>query len=148
MKLDEYKKAAAPSEEEEQRRIFVWAEHLRNKYPALDLLYHIPNEGKRTLSAGARLKAIGMKSGIPDLCLPHSEMGYNALYIELKTSGGKLTFNQAQWLRALSGSGNLALVCHRADEAIIVLMAYCKKDENTIRDFLQSTAKEVSGADV
>ena len=35
------------TESEEQRSLFVWAMLAAGKYPALNLLFHIPNEGKR-----------------------------------------------------------------------------------------------------
>lgn len=36
------------NEGEEQRSLFVWATIAAGKYPALNLLFHIPNEGKRS----------------------------------------------------------------------------------------------------
>lgn len=44
-----------------------WADFALTQYPELELLYHIPNEGKRSKVTGGRLKALGLKSGVPDL---------------------------------------------------------------------------------
>ena len=54
----------------EQQTVLEWAQWQRGKYPELDLLYHIPNEGKRSAANGAVLKRAGLKKGVPDLCLP------------------------------------------------------------------------------
>ena len=54
------------NEGEEQRSLFVWATIAAGKYPALNLLFHIPNEGKRSRWTGARMRSEGLKSGVPD----------------------------------------------------------------------------------
>ena len=63
------------SETEEQQYLFEWARLAACKWPELALLYHIPNEGKRTAITGARLKSMGLKSGVPDVCLPVARAG-------------------------------------------------------------------------
>ncbi len=45
-----------PTESEEQQALFDWAERLTYLYPELELMYHIPNEGKRS-------KAVSTGSG-------------------------------------------------------------------------------------
>ena len=73
-----------PLEEAEQCALMEWAAYNAGKWPELRLLYHIPNEGKRSIRAGARLKAQGLKRGVPDNHLPVARGGYIGLYIELK----------------------------------------------------------------
>lgn len=41
-----------------------------NRYPALKWLYHTPNGGKRRNIVAAKLKAEGVKTGVPDYLLP------------------------------------------------------------------------------
>ena len=48
-------------EEDEQIALFQWADLMLYKYPELALMYHIPNEGKRSLATGGRLTAMGLK---------------------------------------------------------------------------------------
>jgi len=60
------------SEEIEQITLFRWASFMENKYPKLRLMYHVPNEGKRSKRAGFKLKQAGLKSGVPDIVLPGS----------------------------------------------------------------------------
>ena len=50
-----------PSESAEQQRLFQWARMAQGRYPELRWLYHVPNEGKRTRTTGARLAAEGLK---------------------------------------------------------------------------------------
>lgn len=56
------------SETTEQIALFNWAKRTESILPELALMYHVPNEGKR--SNGGILKAAGLKSGVPDICLP------------------------------------------------------------------------------
>ena len=77
------------SEEQEQVALFKWAKLQENVYPALRLLYHIPNGGKRDKVTAARLKAAGVKAGVPDICLPVPAGGCNGLYIEMKYGNSK-----------------------------------------------------------
>ena len=77
-----------PHEAAEQRNIFEWAGLMRRAHPELQLLYHVPNEGKRTWRTGARLKSEGLKPGVPDICLPVARGKYHGLYVELKLVAG------------------------------------------------------------
>ena len=90
--------------------------------PELNLLYHIPNEGKRSVKTGARLKAEGLKKGVPDVCLPVARGGCHGLYIELKRErSGRATPEQVAWMDALMAEGYAVSLCHgweRAAEAI------------------------------
>lgn len=81
-----------PNESVEQQCLFRWAEFASGKYPELRLMYHIPNGGARSKATAGRLKAEGVKAGVPDICLPVSRDGYHGLYIELKRErGGKIS---------------------------------------------------------
>lgn len=106
------------SEADEQTALFRWAACNRIKYPELELLYHIPNEGQRSKVTGARLRAQGLKKGVPDICLPVPSVRYTALYIEMKRrTGGKVSEDQRGWIAALNRVGCRAVVCHGWDEA-------------------------------
>ena len=111
-------------EESEQIAIMQWAEMARGKYPALKWLHHIPNGGQRSKATAARLKAAGVKSGVPDLCLPCPCGDYHGLYIELKVGRNKPSANQNSWLDYLDGAGYCVRVCWGADEAIGEITKY------------------------
>lgn len=117
-----------PTEAEEQEAVFEWAEWQLGRYPELALLHHIPNGGSRHPAEARRLKAQGVKPGVPDLCLPVARGGYHGLYIELKRSrGGRLSNDQRDWLASLSDAGYLAVVAHGHEEAERVLAGYLEE---------------------
>ena len=124
-------------EEAEQVSLFAWADMMSSQKPALGMLVHVPNEGKRTAAAGGRLKAAGLRRGFPDLVLPMAaDVEYggtdwhaNGLYIELKRPGGTVSHAQKWWLHNLNEQGNLALVCYGFEEAVEVLCRYLQMEK-------------------
>lgn len=114
-----------PTESEEQQALFRWAAYEACVMPELKLLYHVPNEGQRTRANGGRMKAEGLKAGVPDICLPVARGGFHGLYIELKRiKGGKLSEAQADWLERLAGEGHYCTVCKGWDAAKQTITAY------------------------
>ena len=113
-------------EDIEQQMIVKWSQQAttRGKYPELKLLYHIPNERKCSAREGARLKSMGVKSGVPDLCLPVARGKHHGLYIELKTKSGKVSDAQKWWQAELNGQDYLSAVCYGWDQAVKVLADY------------------------
>ncbi len=102
-----------------------WAEMAKGAHPELRMLYHIPNEGKRSRKTGARMRAEGLKKGVPDLCLPVARKGKHGLYIELKRSkGGKLSEAQSEWLDRLMAEGYAVAVCYGWENAAEVIERY------------------------
>lgn len=51
------------SEETEQITLIHWCNVNICKYPELELIYHVPNGGKRNKSEAIRLKRAGVKKG-------------------------------------------------------------------------------------
>lgn len=99
-------KELIPTEEEEQQALFKWLEFAANRHPELLLMIHIPNEGKRSQVAGARLKPVGLRKGVPDLFLPVPKGKYHGLWIEMKRQkGSKTSKEQKNWIEALNGQG-------------------------------------------
>ena len=116
-----------PSEDEEQMQVVQWAELQMGRWPDLKWLYHIPNGGKRRRTEAARFKAMGVKAGVPDLCLPVPKGGYHGLYIEMKRQeGGKLSKDQREWIEGLDKNGYCVCRCDGARQAIDVLEAYIR----------------------
>lgn len=116
-----------PTESEEQQTIFSWAEIQAGRYPELRLLYHIPNGGSRGKAEAGRFKAEGVKSGVPDLCLPVARGAYHGLYIELKRlQGGKTRDAQELWIEELTKQGYYAVVCRGWVEASKALLWYLR----------------------
>ncbi|MDQ7733782.1 VRR-NUC domain-containing protein [Halomonas sp. SpR1] len=126
------------SEHQEQVALFKWAEYGVGRWPALELLYAIPNGGmrpskERTNKRGRtvrysveaqKLRAEGVKSGVPDICLPVPRGPYHGLYIELKTRRGRPSEAQRQWIAALRRHGYRAEVCRGWEAARAVIEDY------------------------
>ena len=94
-------------------------------------IYHVPNEGKRSPQMGVMLKKAGMRSGVPDLCVPVAKNGYHGLYIEMKVGRNKPTEKQEYWLDLLRRNGYMAVVCWGGDEAVEVIKKYMKGENQT-----------------
>jgi len=112
------------TEAQHQINIIRWSEIVRDVYPELKLLYHIPNGGGRDAIEGKHLKEQGVKAGVPDLCLPVPRGDYDALYIELKTEKGAPSPEQEWWICQLRLEGNYAVVCYGWRSAIKIIEWY------------------------
>ena len=101
------------------------------------LLHHSANEGKRTTrivhthagtrvvcSGGARLKAMGMQTGFPDLFLAVPSRGMHGLFIEMKSETGRLEPSQREMLALLSEQGYATAVCRSLDDFQDVVDSY------------------------
>lgn len=117
------------SETTEQIRLFAWAKQNEAFIPELKLLHHIPNEGKRKQTTGQILKAEGLKSGVPDVCLPVPKNGYSGLYIEMKFGKNKPTKNQEEFMELLRQQGHKVAVCYSAEEARELIRCYLARGE-------------------
>ena len=107
------------TESQEQQAVVEWA-----LWKGLPLLA-IPNGGKRSAATAARLKAEGVRPGVPDLLLPMARRGFHGLFIEMKrTKGGRVSDAQREWLHLLDAEGYRAIVCYGAGEAIREIEAY------------------------
>lgn len=113
-----------PSEHAEQCALVEAIAWHANQRPALALLYAIPNGGARHKATAGRLKAEGVRAGVPDLCLPVARGGYHGLYIELKARHGRASEVQRWWLGRLAAEGYHAAVCWGCDDAERLILAY------------------------
>lgn len=109
-----------------QVALFEWAAIHQRQYPELEFLFAVPNGGKRDIRTARRLKAEGVRPGVPDVWFPVPRGGYLGLVIEMK-SPENLTGTtplQKRWLAFLQWQGYLAQVCNNVDAAIFLLHTY------------------------
>lgn len=93
--------------------------------PSLEkVVMHIPNEGRRTLNFGKRLKDMGMKKGVSDLFIAMSKHNYHGAWIELKSAHGKLSQHQKEFLDEMDRQGYFTSTCWSIDEAINIIKWY------------------------
>ena len=103
-----------PTEDREQMELAAW---LGKAHPGL-LFFAIPNGGWRHKATAARMKATGVKAGVPDLFIAAARPPYHGLFIELKRiRGGRLSSEQERWISGLRHCGYAAAVCYGAEDA-------------------------------
>lgn len=102
--------AAAGTEHAHQAALFQWIA-TQTQHPLLKLCFAIPNGGHRSKATAARLKAEGVKAGVPDIFLPVARGGFHGLFIEMKIKGGRLSAHQDDWYHALRKQGYSSRVC-------------------------------------
>ena len=108
-----------PTEDQEQIKFCVWMEKNGIRF------YAIPNGGKRNLLEAVKFKRMGVKSGVPDICLPFPSGRYFGAYLELKRiKGGKVSDNQLEWLAFLRSNGYYAEVANGFEEARKFVLHY------------------------
>jgi len=117
-----------------QVALFNWARLYEEKYPILGLLFSIPNGGHRHITVAKKMKAEGVKAGVPDIFLAvtvQRPIDINGdlhlipgLFIEMKYGTNKPTKSQERWLKALEEQGYKVAVCYSDKEAKIVIVDY------------------------
>jgi hypothetical protein len=75
--------------------------------------FAIPNGGARNAITGRRLKDEGVSPGVPDMFIPSLK-----LFIEFKTTKGKITEQQTEWIDYLQSCGYSVAVCRSVNDAI------------------------------
>lgn len=132
---------------EEQEMLMQVIEVHKGRCPELEMLFHVPNEGKRTRYAGGKLKKEGMKTGVPDLFLDVPKGRYHGLRIELKRQkGNKATEDQRQWIIKYISHGYAAAVCYGWEEAWQLIRAYVSENQKMINNYIDRTMKEIKEA--
>lgn len=147
---------AKESERSHQVALFAWAAANAHNDVRLRFLFAVPNgatygDDKQSKAIrGGRMKAEGLRSGVPDVCLPvsvkrpvdlhnlYGERGYyHGLYIEMKKPSARLkrqpkhkwdtggvSEEQVTWLNFLESQGYKVVVCYDWYEAASEIKYY------------------------
>lgn len=134
--IDPFQYALSGSEDAEQIALFMWAQQNLDQYPELRLMFAIPN-GMHTPNkkAAGRMRAMGMKRGVPDIFLPISRGEFHGLFVELKKKrkvlkNGNLSQaketedDQDEWIDDLKQQGYGAIACYGFEEAVKIIVEY------------------------
>ena len=97
----------------------------RKQYPQLwRNLIHIPNEGRRSIWEGAKLKQMGLIPGCSDLFLAVPTFNHGGFWIELKAPGKQPTKSQLEFLLDMKGNGYRAEWYDNWEMAALDIRAY------------------------
>lgn len=112
-------------EHEHQKALFIWWA-LESGRRGIDhrLMWATPNGGFRHFSVAKKLKAEGVKAGVPDIFLAIPSQGYHGIFIELKAPKGRVSINQSDMLDLLRSKGYVGRVCYGWDEARTAIESY------------------------
>lgn len=133
------------SEDDLHRPCVRWADAQSGAIPELDALFHPPNGGHRDARTGARLKKMGAKAGVPDLCLPivrpvvwtnGDVIPAGALWVELKSLEGRLRDSQRVWRDRLIEHDHCWTLCRSLEGFRTAVIDYIDGDyrQQSIRE--------------
>lgn len=75
--------------------------------------FHIANQRQTSARMGAKLKRMGVKPGVPDICVIWRG---RVIFIELKTPTGRVSPAQKDMARWLTLAGAVVVTCRSVDE--------------------------------
>jgi hypothetical protein len=97
------------------------------EWPELsDDIHHFANERKCSFQQGLHLKRMGVTPGVSDIFLGISADGYHGLWIELKTSKGKLSDDQIAFIHKKNQRGYFAVAVWGLETAQEVIKCYLR----------------------
>lgn len=109
--------------------LFRWSQLCLEAHPELDLLYHVPNGGRRGKAEAAIMKAEGVRAGMPDYHLPVARGEFVGLWIELKAPGGRVSPAQRERMEALRKAGHRCEVAVGWEAARNLLIEYLTTED-------------------
>lgn len=136
------------TEDDLHKIVSQWLDHA---LPAGSVYHHSPNEGRRHVAYATRLKALGMKSGWPDLeiFVPTEHfMGSlpKPIFIELKApSRGTLSANQKSVQAELIAAGCLVVTVNNLAKVKAYLAQHIKINDNAKMQWLEQIAQAKGG---
>jgi len=111
------------TEHEEQCALFKWVDCWLPMVSAL--LFAIPMGGHRRIAVAGKLKAEGVKAGVPDIFFALPRNGKHGLFIEMKrVKGGSVRREQKAMIDRLRTAGYQVEICKGFEAARNVLVNY------------------------
>lgn len=89
-----------------------------SKYPRLGFIFAIPNGGKRHIATAVKMKAEGVKRGVPDIFIPIPVRYYSGFFLEVKTEKGVLSEYQKSYKFYLESQNYKYCVCRSVQKLI------------------------------
>lgn len=102
-------------EQEMQKQVFA---HLRARSDTGAFYFHVPNGVNSSARIGGIMKAAGVVSGVPDICVIHRGTAH---FLELKAGNNRPTMQQKHVMDMLQIAGSRVAVASSLDEALYTL---------------------------
>jgi hypothetical protein len=115
-------------EHDEQVGVFNKLRSCEQDHPDLAFVFAVPNGGARHPAVAGRLKAEGVKRGVPDICIPIPRKGFHGLFIEMKVGKNTITPDQKAYRDFLIRQGYDHAVCYGQEEALTRMGTYLDID--------------------
>jgi hypothetical protein len=127
-KLGSWGGGSGVKEHDIQATFFDWV-RIKEKHDwRFSLVFAVPNGGQRHPRVAAKLKAEGVRPGIPDIIIMapgrYAEKDYPGAVIEFKAPKGSLTDHQSGMLHLINRAGYLVSVMRTPTAAISFLESY------------------------
>lgn len=117
-----------PTEHQIQCAFIEWCYLNESRVPALRLAFAVPNGGYRNKATAARLKAEGVRPGVPDWMCPVPstihDYQFHGLAIEFKAKNGHLSDAQEMYTALLADIGWRVSICFSTEDAIKTVEGY------------------------
>ena len=96
--------------------ILAWNE---KDFPYLKYIFAIPNGGHRPISVAKKMKAEGVRRGVPDIFIPVGFGLYRyGKWLETKTAKGVMSKEQNEYRNFLLAEGYDYALCRSCDELV------------------------------
>jgi len=106
------------------REIYTWAILNQRRWPCLQWLHKIENEGKRDPKVAHE---IGILTGVSDYFWPAPTARFHGLYLEVKKPGETPTRAQSRWLRHMRKLGFRAEYVDTLQSAFMILETHARE---------------------
>jgi hypothetical protein len=110
-----------PSESEIQKSLIEWARLFPDERR---LMFHIPNEAKRSKLGYIGQAVMGTRAGAADLFVPMARAGWNGLFLELKSAGNNPTKTQVAFGADMNACGYAWAWADTIDDAVGIVTRY------------------------
>lgn len=111
-----------PTEQQEHLALMNW---VKTQPQIRDVIIHIPNEGKREVRFGNKLKRMGMRAGVSDFFLPIPTSLHHGLWLELKRKkGSRESDEQKAWVHKMRALDYCAVFAYGWENARDLILMY------------------------
>lgn len=95
--------------------------HYLHQVMPWNLAFHPANGERRDMKTAVRLKAMGVRPGVPDLVIPYG--AGRMLWLEIKAPGGRASKAQREYINKLRNYGHTVAIVQSVEDVRLALSA-------------------------